>query len=77
MKTERFLAAEGKKVDLKDHPTDYTGDYNKKDDAIADLEKNIDRLANFRMFSTHKMFTHFSSFFKRWTRRERIAPSNM
>lgn len=45
MKTERFLAAEGKKVDLKDHPTDYTGDYNKKDDAIADLEKNIDRLA--------------------------------
>jgi PPK2 family polyphosphate:nucleotide phosphotransferase len=45
MKTEKFLAAAGKKLDLKDHPTDYTGDYKKKEDAVRDLEKNVLRLA--------------------------------
>ena len=45
MKSEKFLAATGKKLDLKDHPTDYTGDYKKKDDAVKDLEKNVLRLA--------------------------------
>jgi len=45
MKIDKFLAAEGKKVDLKDHPTDYTGDYEEKDEAVADLAKNIKRLA--------------------------------
>ncbi|MEP6848929.1 MAG: polyphosphate kinase 2 family protein [Acidobacteriota bacterium] len=45
MKTEKFLAPTGKKVDLKDHPTDSTGDYKKKEDAVKDLEKNVLRLA--------------------------------
>src|ERR1051325_7499042 len=45
MKIERFLVAEGSKVDLKDHPTDYTGDYVDKDDANDDLARNIKRLA--------------------------------
>ena len=45
MKIDKFLAAEGKKVDLKDHPTDYTGNYKEKTEAVADLAKNIERLA--------------------------------
>src|SRR5215813_2113296 len=45
MKTQKFLAAESKKVDLDDHPTDYTGDYKNKEDAVADLERNVQRLA--------------------------------
>ncbi len=45
MKTEKFLAAEGKKVDLKDHPTDYSDGYTDKKQATKDLEKNVLRLA--------------------------------
>jgi PPK2 family polyphosphate:nucleotide phosphotransferase len=45
MKTEKFLAAEGKKVNLKDHPADFTGDYTDKKEAARDLEKNVLRLA--------------------------------
>ncbi len=45
MKIEKFLAAEGKKVDLKDHPTDFTGDFTDKKEAVKDLEKNVARLA--------------------------------
>ena len=45
MNIEPFLAREGKKLDLQDHPTDFTGDYNEKKDAVKDLEKNIKRLA--------------------------------
>jgi PPK2 family polyphosphate:nucleotide phosphotransferase len=45
MNTEHFLAREGKKLNLKDHPTDFTGDYKEKKDAARDLEKNIKRLA--------------------------------
>ncbi len=44
MKIERFRIAEGKKLDLEDHPTDYTGDYKNKDQAAGVLEKNIERL---------------------------------
>lgn len=44
MNIERFRIAEGSKVDLKDHPTGYTGDYNEKDEANEDLEKNVERL---------------------------------
>jgi PPK2 family polyphosphate:nucleotide phosphotransferase len=44
MDTERFRVAEGSKVDLRDHPTDYTGEYKEKDDAVKDLEKNIKEL---------------------------------
>jgi PPK2 family polyphosphate:nucleotide phosphotransferase len=45
MNTEHFLARERKKLNLKNHPTDFTGDYKEKKDAARDLEKNIKRLA--------------------------------
>jgi PPK2 family polyphosphate:nucleotide phosphotransferase len=45
METDKFLAAEGKKLSLKDHPTDFTGDYKDKKDAVEDLQKNILRMA--------------------------------
>ena len=45
MKINRFCIKEGSKVDLKDHPTDFCGDYKDKDDALKDLEDNVERLA--------------------------------
>ncbi len=45
MKTEKFLIAEGSKVKLGDHATDFTGEYTDKKQAIKDLEKNVERLA--------------------------------
>jgi PPK2 family polyphosphate:nucleotide phosphotransferase len=45
MKTDKFRVNEGSKVDLKDHPTDYTGDYKDKSAAVEDLAKNVERLA--------------------------------
>ena len=39
-----FLVREGTKLDLKNHPTDFTGDYTEKDEAVKDLEKNVKRL---------------------------------
>ncbi len=44
MKTEKFRVAEGSKVDLKDHPTGFTGDYTDKKQAVEDLKKNVSRL---------------------------------
>ena len=44
MRTETFLVREGSKVDLKDHPTDFTGDYTDKKEAVKDLEKNVLRM---------------------------------
>lgn len=44
MDTERFRIAEGSKVDLGLHPTDFTGDYTDKEDAVKDLGKNVKRL---------------------------------
>lgn len=44
MNIDKFLVREGVKVDLKDHPTDYKGDYTDKDEAVEDLEKNVERL---------------------------------
>jgi len=44
MKTDKFLVREGAKVKLKDHPTDFTGDYTDKEKAAKDLEKNITRI---------------------------------
>ena len=41
---ERFLVAENSKVKLKDHPTDFTGDYTDKDRAKKDLENNVKRI---------------------------------
>ncbi len=45
MNIEKFLAGEGKKLNLKNHPTDFTGDYEDKKEAVADLQKNVARLA--------------------------------
>lgn len=45
MKIEKFRIAEGSKLDLKDHPTNYTGGYTDKQEAVNDLEKNVQRLA--------------------------------
>jgi len=45
MKTEKFLIAEGSKVNLKDHPTDFTANYTDKRQAVTDLEINVQRLA--------------------------------
>ncbi len=45
MKTEKFLAVEGKKVDLKDHPADFTDGFTDKKEAARDLEKNVAALA--------------------------------
>ncbi|HEX6125322.1 MAG TPA: polyphosphate kinase 2 family protein [Pyrinomonadaceae bacterium] len=44
MNTDKFLIRESSKVDLKDHPTDFTGDYTDKDGAEKDLEENVQRL---------------------------------
>jgi len=45
MKTKNFIVPEGKKLDLKDHPTDFTGDYKNKEDARDDLQKNIEKMS--------------------------------
>ena len=45
MKLDKFLVKEGSKVDLNDHPTDFTGDYKEKSEAVKDLEKNIERMS--------------------------------
>lgn len=44
MKIDRFCIAENSEVDLKDHPTDFTGDYSDKKEAVKALEKNVERL---------------------------------
>jgi len=44
MKTENFFVPEGKKLNLKKHQTDFTGDYTDKREAVEDLIKNIQRL---------------------------------
>lgn len=44
MDTERFLVKAGSEPDLSDHPTDFTGDYTDKADAVRNLEENVQRL---------------------------------
>jgi len=44
MNTDKFLIREGAKLDLKDHPTDFTGDYTDKKEAEKDLQENIAEL---------------------------------
>jgi PPK2 family polyphosphate:nucleotide phosphotransferase len=44
MKTEMFRVGDGAKLDLKDHPTAFTGDYTDKKEAVKDLAENIERL---------------------------------
>jgi PPK2 family polyphosphate:nucleotide phosphotransferase len=45
MDYDRFRVKEGKKLNLKIHKTDFTGDYKNKTEAKDDLEKNVARLA--------------------------------
>jgi len=45
MDVKKFFVPEGKKLNLKNHKTDFTGDYTDKKEAVADLAKNIERLA--------------------------------
>jgi len=45
MKIDKFRVGEFSKVDLDDHPTDYTGDYKDKDEAADDLKQNLERMA--------------------------------
>ena len=45
MKTDKFLVPEGSKLNLRNHPTDFTGDYTDKKQAVKDLENNVARIA--------------------------------
>lgn len=45
MNYEKFRVEEGKKLNLKKHATDFTGDYKDKSEVGEDLQKNIVRLA--------------------------------
>ncbi len=45
MKIEKFVVPQGKKLNLKKHETDFTGNYTDKENAIDDLRKNIERLS--------------------------------
>ena len=45
MNIENFLVPEGKKLNLKDYDPDFTGDYEDKKQAVKDLSKNIERMA--------------------------------
>ena len=45
MNYDKFRVAEGKKLNLKQHDPDFTGDYADKTEAAADLQKNVARLA--------------------------------
>lgn len=44
MNVEQFRISENSKVDLRAHPTNFTGDYTDKKDAMKALEKNVERL---------------------------------
>ena len=45
MDIKKFVVPEGKKLNLKDYKTDFTGDYTDKKQAAEDLATNIERLA--------------------------------
>nr|MDQ3323188.1 polyphosphate kinase 2 family protein [Acidobacteriota bacterium] len=45
MDVKNFLVPEGKKLNLKNYKSDFTGDYTDKKEAVADLTTNIERLA--------------------------------
>lgn len=45
MKIKDFFVSEGKKLNLKKHKPDFTGEYKLKADAVADLQKNVERLS--------------------------------
>lgn len=45
MNIEKFRVAGGTPVNLSDHPTNYTGDFRDKDEAVDGLKKNVKNLA--------------------------------
>ena len=45
MITKNFLVPEGRKLNLKNHRTDFTGDYTDKKKAVENLQRNVERLA--------------------------------
>ncbi len=45
MTIENFLVPEGEKLKLENYKTDFTGNYTDKKEAVNDLEKNVERLA--------------------------------
>jgi PPK2 family polyphosphate:nucleotide phosphotransferase len=45
MDIDKFRIKEGSKLDLADHPTDFTGNYHDKEEAEDDLRENVERLA--------------------------------
>ncbi len=45
MKIEKFLVPQGRKLNLKTHKPDFTGDYTDKEAAVTDLQDNIARLS--------------------------------
>lgn len=46
MDIEKFRVIEGEKLNLKDHQTDFTGDYTEKKQAVKDLNQNVEKLAD-------------------------------
>lgn len=44
MNIDKFLIKEGSKLNLNEHSTDFTGDYTDKDEAVKDLQANIQHL---------------------------------
>jgi PPK2 family polyphosphate:nucleotide phosphotransferase len=44
MNIETFRVKPDTKLDLNDHPTDFTGDYSDKDEATKDLVENVEKL---------------------------------
>ena len=45
MNTEKFLIAENSKLKLKEHKTDFTGDYENKEEAEAVLKQNVKKIS--------------------------------
>jgi len=45
MDTKQFIVPEGKKLNLKNYKTDFTADYENKEEAVADLAENNRRLS--------------------------------
>ena len=45
MDTKQFVVPEGKKLNLKNYKTDFTADYENKEEAVADLAENNRRLS--------------------------------
>src|SRR5262245_40659689 len=44
MNIDRFRVRPGRRLDLKDHPSDFTGDFRGKEEAIDRLKKGVERL---------------------------------